>query len=87
VRVKSRMHTNNGDNCVAAVLQDQGIILQPAFLVRDALLDGRLVELLPGYTTPEFGIHAVYASRKHMPLKLRKLIDFLAGSFRSSTWR
>lgn len=87
VRVNARMHTNNGDTCVAAALQDQGIVLQPTFLVRDALRDGGLVELLPGYTMPEFGIHAVYASRKHMPRKLRKIIDFLVESFQSAAWQ
>lgn len=86
VRVKARMHTNNGDTCVAAALQDQGIVLQPSFLVGEALRAGHLVELLPGYAMPEFGIHAVYASRKHMPLKVRKVIDFLVEAFQSPDW-
>jgi DNA-binding transcriptional LysR family regulator len=28
---------------------------------------------------PEVGIYAVYPSRKHVPAKVRVMIDFLAG--------
>ena len=86
VRIRPRMRANNGDTCVATALQDQGVVLQPSFLVGDDLRTGRLVELLPGYSMPEAGVHAVYASRKHMPLKVRKLIDFLVEAFQKPVW-
>src|SRR3546814_5403616 len=34
VRVRPRIHTNSGDTCRVAALEDQGVILQPDFLVR-----------------------------------------------------
>lgn len=86
VRTLPRFHANNGDTCVGAALAHQGIVLQPTFLVGDALRDGRLVEVLPGYRGGELGIYAVYASRKQQPLKLRKLIDFLVEVFRTPRW-
>lgn len=54
------------------------MILQPTFIVvgRD-LESGELVELLPEYRAGELGVHAVYGSRKHVPLKVRLLIDML----------
>lgn len=79
VRTRPWMHTNNGDTCRAAALADQGIILQPRFLVGDDLAARRLVELMPEYRVPEVGIYAVYPSRKHVPAKVRVMIDFLAG--------
>ncbi|MFM6991412.1 MAG: LysR substrate-binding domain-containing protein [Rhodoferax sp.] len=86
VRVKTTpcIRTNSGDTCRAAALAHQGIILQPTFLVGDDLAAGRLVELMPEYRSIELGIYAVYPTRKHVPAKVRALIDFLAAHFAES---
>lgn len=86
VRVDPRMRTNSGDTCREAALQDQGIVLQPDFLVGPDLREGRLIELLPEYRALELGVHAVYATRKHLPMKTRRLIDFLVEAFGSAAW-
>ena len=62
----------------------QGVILQPTFPVAEDLAAGRLVELLPEYRSIELGIYAIYPTRKHVALKVRALIDFLAQQFSSS---
>lgn len=87
VRVDPRIHTNSGDTCRAAALEDQGIVLQPDFLVGADLARGTLVELMPQYRSIELGVYAVYATRKHMPMKTRRLIDFLVKEFADSVWR
>ncbi len=87
VRVQPRIHTNSGDTCRAAALLDQGVILQPDFIVGDDLRRGDLVELLPAYRSIELGIHAVYASRKHLPMKTRHLVDFLVEAFAKPSWQ
>jgi DNA-binding transcriptional LysR family regulator len=86
VRVNPRIHTNSGDTCRTAALQHQGIILQPDFLVGPDLKRGALVELMPDYRSIELGVYAVYATRKHMPMKTRRLIDFLVEAFVASAW-
>lgn len=86
VRVQPRIHSNSGDTCRAAALEDQGIILQPDFLVGEDLRHGTLVELMPQYRSIELGIYAVYATRKHLPMKTRHLVDFLVESFRDVSW-
>jgi len=86
VRTHARIHANNGDTCRAAALDHQGIILQPDFLVADDLRRGDLVELLPTYRAMTLGIHAVYPSRKHLPIKTRRLIDFLVEAFAAPVW-
>lgn len=86
VKTRPRLHANNGDTCVAAALQDQGIVLQPDFLVHEALRDGRLQQLLGNYQTVELGVYAVYSSRRQLPLKLRVLIDFLVEAFQRPAW-
>jgi len=86
VRVSPRMHTNSGDTCRAAALEHQGIVLQPDFLIGPDLRNGALVELMPAYRSIELGVHAVYATRKHMPMKTRRLIDFLVEAFQAPAW-
>jgi DNA-binding transcriptional LysR family regulator len=87
VRVRPRIHSNSGDTCRIAALQDQGVILQPDFLVGPDLQQGTLVELMPQYRSIELGIHAVYASRKHLPKKTRYLVDFLVEALASPAWK
>jgi len=84
VTIKPWMHTNNGDTCRAVALAHHGMILQPTFLVGEDLAAGRLVELLPEYRSIELGIYAIYPTRKHVALKVRALIDFLAQQFSAS---
>jgi len=49
-----------------------------------ALAAGRLVEVLPEYRSLELGNYAIYPTRKHVALKVRALIDFLARQFSTS---
>jgi DNA-binding transcriptional LysR family regulator len=86
VRVNPRIRTNSGDTCRAAALEGQGIVLQPDFLVGPDLKRGNLVELMPAYRSIELGIHVVYATRKHLPMKTRRLVDFLVEAFRRPGW-
>jgi len=81
VKTRPSMHTNSGDTCRAAALAHQGVILQPTFLVGKDLTDGSLLELMPQYRSIEFGIYAVYPTRKHVSAKVRAMIDFLATHF------
>lgn len=45
----------------------------------DALHKGELVALLPGYGTADLTIQAVFPSACHLPLKVRRFVDSLAG--------
>ena len=82
VKTRPSFHTNSGDTCRVAALAHQGIILQPSFLVAPDLQQGTLVPLLAQYRAAEPGIYAVYPTRKHVPAKVRNLIDFLAARFK-----
>jgi DNA-binding transcriptional LysR family regulator len=87
VRIASRIHTNNGDTCRRAALADHGLVLQPDFIVGDDLRRGDLVEVMRQYRSIEVGIYAAYPSRKNLPLKTRRLIDFLADALRAPSWK
>lgn len=88
VKTQPCIHTNSGDTCRAAALADQGVILQPTFLVGPDLSSGSLVEVMPQFRAIELGIHAVYPTRQHVPAKVRVLIEFLTAHFagRGPSW-
>ncbi|WP_043693182.1 LysR family transcriptional regulator [Luteibacter sp. 9133] len=58
------------------VLEGMGISVLPDYVVNADLASGRLVALLPGFTLPEGGVHAVYPGRQP-PVKVRAFIDLL----------
>lgn len=84
VRTRPWMMASNGETCVATALAGQGIVLQPGFLVNEALEAGTLVELMPDYPSTELGVYAVYPTRKFVTPKVRALVDFLVSSFPDS---
>jgi DNA-binding transcriptional LysR family regulator len=86
VTTQPRLRANSGDTCRAAALADQGLIYQPGFLVGHDLREGRLQQVLPDLRGPEIGIHAVYPSRKHLPGKVRAMVDFLVAAFQTPAW-
>lgn len=77
VKVSGSFRANNGDMLNEVVKGGCGIMCQPAFLVRDELKQGALVELLPSFSCAEIGIYAVYSSRKHLSAKVRTFVDYL----------
>lgn len=88
VQVTPRFRSNSGDTCRSGALAHQGIVLQPDFLVGPDIAKGALVALLPQYRSVEFGIYAVYPSRKHVSPKVRSLIDFLVAAFQTpNNWQ
>lgn len=86
VMTRPRLRANSGDTCRAAALAGQGIIYQPQFLVGDDLRTGRLQRLLPALQGPEIPIVVVYPSRKHLPGKVRAMVDFLVAAFQTPAW-
>ncbi len=84
VRLTPVMFANNGDTVRVAAVAGQGVIWQPTFLVGEDLRAGRLEQLLPDWRVPETDILAVYPSRRHVPGKVRAMVDFLAQVFRDT---
>ncbi len=87
VHLRPRIQTNSGDTCRAAALDHQGIVLLPDFLIYQDLRAGTLVELMPEFRATELGIFAIYPTRKQLPLKVRRLVDFLVEAFAAPPWQ
>jgi DNA-binding transcriptional LysR family regulator len=62
-----------------SVLAGIGIAFLPEWIIADDLASGRLVDLHVEPEMPAMPLYAVYASRSHIPPKLRTFIDFLVG--------
>lgn len=77
VPVHGRIQANNGDVLLQAAIEGLGITYQPRFIASDAVARGVLREILTDYAPPEIGIYAMLPGNRHIPLKVRVLIDFL----------
>lgn len=73
-----RIHANNGEVLVAAAAQGLGITCQPDFIGEAQLAEGRIETLLADYPMPELGIYAMLPGNRHVPHRVRVLMDFLA---------
>ncbi|AIO37047.1 LysR family transcriptional regulator [Burkholderia cenocepacia] len=52
-----------------------GVVQQPA--CANALAQGRLVELLPAYTIPDFALNALVQAHRPLPPRVRAIVDLL----------
>ena len=77
--VRSRINANNGDVLTEAAAQGLGITLQPDFIIDDYLADGRVEAILVDFPVAELGIYAMLPSNRHIPHRVRVLMDFLAA--------
>jgi DNA-binding transcriptional LysR family regulator len=77
MRPSGPLNCSDGQVLHAWCLNDYGIAWRSIWEVQSDLAAGRLVTLLDDYAAAPNGIYAVYAQRKHMPLRLQLWIDFL----------
>ena len=55
-----------------------GIAGLPVYLIENALSQGTLVQVLPDTAVIKFPINAVYPSNRHMPIRVRLVLDALS---------
>lgn len=60
-----------------AVRQGAGLSVLPDFAVAEDLAAGRLVQVLPQWTLPSGGIHAVFPTARYRPAKVRAFVEVL----------
>ena len=82
--VHSRIRANNGEVLYRAAAQGLGITCQPDFIVDDFLAEGRVEAILTDFPIPELGIYAMLPSNRHIPHRVRVLMDFLADGLAES---
>ncbi|MBN9021092.1 MAG: LysR family transcriptional regulator [Rhizobiales bacterium] len=80
VPVSGTFRANNGDALRSAALAGIGITYQPTFLFSEDLREGRLVPLVLDHPAYQYAAaYAVHAPGRHVPAKVRRVIDFLVA--------
>lgn len=81
VRPQGPLKANNGVALTRAAIDGMGIILQPTFIVGDALRSGELVRILPTWHRDPVRLHAIYPHRRFVSAKVRRFIEFVEQRF------
>jgi len=81
VKTRGNLTTNDGEIAVKWALDGHGILMRAEWDIERYLNSGRLVQVLPQYSTPDADIHAVYPQRHQSTARVRAFVDFLAAVF------
>jgi DNA-binding transcriptional LysR family regulator len=77
VRVGGGVHSNNGLLLRELAAQGMGLTMAPDFILKVAVDEGRLVEVMTEWSPAPLTIYAAYPSRKHLSAKVRGFAAFL----------
>jgi DNA-binding transcriptional LysR family regulator len=81
VHLEPHIIANNGDFLKSLAESGHGITYLPSFIVWQSLATQTLVPVLDEYKLTTMHAYAVYPPNRHLPLKVRSLIDFLVERF------
>lgn len=81
IKTSGNLATNDGEIAVKWALDGHGILMRSEWDIDRYLANGRLLQVLPQYSTPEADIHAVYPQRHRVAARVRAFVDFVALSF------
>jgi DNA-binding transcriptional LysR family regulator len=79
VHVSGAVSSRDLNSASAFVYRGHGIGLMPSTYCEEAIAQGRLIRLLPKWSTWPIPIFALYSSRKFLPLRMSVFLDALAG--------
>ncbi|MBI4755529.1 MAG: LysR family transcriptional regulator [Betaproteobacteria bacterium] len=83
VRVSGALECNDGAVLREWALAGRGLAWRSMWEVGEDLAAGRLVSVLDAHAAAPMGIYAVFAQRRHLPLRVRLFIDLLKHSYGS----
>jgi LysR family transcriptional activator of dmlA len=80
VKTRGNLTTNDGGIAVNWALEGHGILMRAEWDIERYLRNGRLVQVLPQFHTPDADIYAVYPQRHQSAARVRAFVDFVALS-------
>jgi DNA-binding transcriptional LysR family regulator len=83
VPMAGRVTVNSTDAYQAACLGGFGITQVPLLGIRTLLANGELVAVLPDYPAPPLDVSLLYAGQRHLPLRVRVFMDWLAATLQA----
>jgi DNA-binding transcriptional LysR family regulator len=81
IHVSGRLMSTSSEVVYDWILQARGIGIKGSWDVEHDLSTGRLVECLPAYAFDLADLFLVYATKRHLPLRVCASIDFLTERF------
>jgi DNA-binding transcriptional LysR family regulator len=88
VRAGGNMVCNDGAVLHDWALAGKGLAWRSMWEVAAQIEDGRLCTVLDQYAAPGNDIYAVFAQRRHLPLRIRAFVDFLRRAYaQPDYWR
>jgi DNA-binding transcriptional LysR family regulator len=79
IPMAGNISVNNADAYEAAALGGLGLIQVPLGSENSHVAEGLLVEILSGYAPAPMPVSLLYASRRHLPERVRVFMDWLAA--------
>lgn len=86
IMVQGNLYSNETIVLLEGVLNHVGIAMLPNYLVHQLIKDRTLVSLVEDWQVFEFGIYAVYVSKKYIPPAVRAFLDYLTVEMKSMSW-
>ena len=77
IQVQGTLLTNNSEVMHEWALAGRAVTIKALWDVEDDIQAGRLVQLLKPFQCDELNLYAMYATRTHLPPRMRLFIDFL----------
>lgn len=88
LRVTGNMVCNDGAVLHEWALAGRGLAWRSMWEVGSAIESGALVTVLDEFAAPGNDIYAVFAQRRHLPLRIRAFVDFLRHAYaQPDYWR
>jgi DNA-binding transcriptional LysR family regulator len=81
LKVTGNMVCNDGAVLHDWALAGKGLAWRSMWEVAGQLESGQLVTVLDQYAAPGNDIYAVFAQRRHLPLRIRAFVDFLRRAY------
>jgi len=81
VRISGSLATNNAQALRKAALAGFGIVYVPRCCVYEDLQAGTLVTILTNYQPRQLGVYAIYPYTKHLPEKVKRLIEHIKKAY------
>ncbi len=88
MKVAGNMACNDGEVLHDWALTGKGLAWRSMWEVGSELASGQLVSVLDAFATSGNDIYAVFAQRRHLPLRIRTFVDFLRRAYAAPDyWR
>ena len=88
LKVTGNMVCNDGEVLHDWALAGKGLAWRSMWEVGEQIASGELCTVLDDFAAPGNDIHAVFAQRRHLPLRIRAFVDFLRRSYAAPEyWR